>query len=135
MNAHSDYLNVSSVEELRGLLSFAAFYRRQHEVRLHLEGMDPNTTGEWENRINRYYKACGCNEGKFFVFLFFLLFIVNSYVNHTLTWSWRNAGIGFLSCIGGALVGKGYGLIVAWWNLRKVVQSILTQRDHPGRNQ
>jgi hypothetical protein len=96
--------------------------------------VDQKTTADWENRINRYYKACGCNEGKFFVFLFFLLFIVNSYVNHTLTWSWQNAGIGFLYCMAGAVAGKGYGLIIAWWNLRKVVRSILEQQENSGRN-
>jgi hypothetical protein len=134
MNAHSDYLDISSVEGLRGLLSFSAVFRRQNEVRLHLEGVDQKTTADWENRINRYYKACGCNEGKFFVFLFFLGFIVNSYVNHTLTWSWRNAGIGFLYCMAGAVAGKVYGLIIAWWNLRKVVRSILEQQANSGRN-
>jgi hypothetical protein len=134
MNTASDAgthieLLIQSPEELGKLASITSVFKRYTRVNLNLEGMDADKQKTYEEKINRFYGACGCGEGKFFVLLGFLTFIGYSYSKSSLQFTWLNAGKGFLFCLAGAAVGKLFGLYRAHLKLRKVIREM--NSDYP----
>jgi hypothetical protein len=107
--------------ELAHLTTVRSIFKRYESIKLELDQVDPDVQIGWENDINRLYNACGCGEGKFFVFLGFVLFILQSGYNHTLSITWKNAGIAFLYCLAGAALGKLIGKYRAYLKLRKKI--------------
>lgn len=128
LNSDTTGLRINSAASLRDLIALKnIFSHRSSPVQLEIKELDDRTKEILENKINRHYNACGCNEGKFFVFLFFLFFIIRSFANNTIQWSWRFAGVAFIYCMIGALVGKIIGKTVAHIKLRTIITRVLEQ--------
>lgn len=125
MDTFQQNFEINGPEQLRYLLSAHAVFRRYMKVTVNLSHMDDDEKKRTESILNRYYNACGCGEGKFFVFLAFVAFIVQAYSSHSLYWSWANVGMGFLYCMAGAFIGKAIGLLLAQIKLRKKVRELL----------
>lgn len=120
----NDYLTITSVDDLHFLLTAKVIFQRNRGIKLSLKELEGERAMMWQNKINRYYKSCGCNEGKFFVFLSLVAFL---FVQNNLDWSWKTAGIGFLYCLAGAFVGKIVGKISAYVSFRRTVKKLTMQ--------
>lgn len=116
---------VRTKAELIELNSFRTLFQTYHRIRLELSGLSDTEQTSMERELNTYYNACGCGEGKFFVFLGFAIFCVQAWQQNTLYFSWKNAGIAFLYCMVGAALGKMFGKFRAYLKMKKKVNSIL----------
>ena len=125
MEAQSNVLAITRVEELESLLAVRVLDRPTTKVVIQLAGQDEVENQLLEYKINRYYNACGCGEGKFFIVLALMVFFIQGFVQAQLTWSWYNAGIAFLHCLAGAFLGKAWGQLNAYFKLRKTVRAAL----------
>ena len=90
--------------------------RPRPSVSLQLPMSEPRRS-RLERRINRDLAACGCTEGTAAGLLYVVAvpFIIGGYVPHSVG-SWLFAGAGF---IGALMLGKGAGLMLARWRLRR----------------
>lgn len=118
---------IRSRSELAHLCTVKSLFKRYEKIKLELDMVDPDVQIGWENDINRLYNACGCGVGKFFVFLGFVIFGVQSWYYDTLSITWKNAGIAFLYCLAGAALGKLVGKYRAYLKLRRTISSLLLQ--------
>lgn len=126
---HIDFV-IRDKTELKKLLSVASIFKRYTAIKLELHQIDNQVQQQWQTEINRYYGACGCGEGKFFVFLGFLTFMGIAYLNDNLVMSWANCGKAFLFCMAGAVFGKLFGLYRAHLKLKKLIKSILLTMNY-----
>ena len=125
MESHGNVLTITNVEELESLLSVRILDRPVTKVIVRITGQDDIENQLLEYKINRYYNACGCGEGKFFIVLALMGFFIQGFVQAQLSWSWYNAGIAFLYCLGGAFIGKAWGQLNAYFKLRKSIREAL----------
>lgn len=123
----ADHLTIRSVEQLHYLLTPQAIFQNYTRIKLQLKDLDERKTTYWENKINRYYKACGCREGKFFVLISLFAFLFTCCRQTGFDWGWKAAGIGFLYCLAGAFVGKIAGKVFAYAHFRKTVKKLAKQ--------
>ena len=127
-STHIDFV-IRGKADLEKLMSLASVFKRYTAIKLELDHVENNVQQQWQDKINRYYSACGCDEGKIFVFLGFLTFIVTAYLNDFLIMSWANCGKAFLFCLAGAALGKLFGLYRAHLKLKKLIQSMLVSMN------
>ncbi|GEM_PF-1571449 len=127
METYDNVRTITSVEELESLLAVRVLERPATKVIIRLAGQDDIENQLLEYKINRYYNACGCGEGKFFIVLALMGFFIQGFVQAQLSWSWYNAGIAFLYCLGGAFIGKAWGQIQAYFKLRKSIREALSK--------
>lgn len=120
-NIDRKYYFIKEKNDLAFLKTIKSLFYKYDEVRLDLKTKDEKFSKEWENKINRYYKACGCGEGKFFVLIFFLSSILYLRINKTLYFSYSNIGFVFLMCLIGAFVGKIIGQFLAHNRLKQAL--------------
>lgn len=118
---------VHTAEDLTRLNVAKAMFMRYTKITLHINDVDPAVQTEWESAINRHYNACGCGEGKFFVFLGFAVYCVTLWKQQQFYVSWEHAGYAFLYAIAGAAIGKIYGKFRAYLKLKKMILKILSQ--------
>lgn len=111
-------------DDLRYLKSIKSIFHRYNAVKFDIENLDAQVASNWEQKINRLYKACGCGEGKFFVFVFFLIGLGWKYSNNQLSFTWPTSGFIFLMCLLGAFLGKAFGQYLAFRKLKKMINQL-----------
>lgn len=124
MENTNEYYYIRTAEDLSFLRKVKSFFYRYNSVKFEIDSIDNQLTTEWENKINRYYKACGCGEGKSFVLIFFLAGMGKLYLEDAFYFSLSHFTSVFLMCLLGAFIGKAYGKFRAFLRLRKVIGEI-----------
>ncbi|MGK6352071.1 hypothetical protein [Parapedobacter sp. DT-150] len=133
MKTLSNIVTVTNVEQLRSLLRVRVFERPPMQVTIQLDSQDDVENELLESKINRYYNACGCGEGKFFVVLALAAFFIKGAAQAHFSWSWYHAGVAFLYCLGGAFIGKAWGQVNAYLKLRKSIREALSKKSKTSR--
>ena len=111
-------------DDLRYLKSIKSIFHRYNAVKFDIENLDAEVASNWEQKINRLYKSCGCGEGKFFVFVFFLIALGWKYSHNELFLNWPTTGFIFLMCLLGAFLGKAFGQYLAFRKLKKMINQL-----------
>lgn len=124
MSTDTSFYVIRCEEDLLFLKSFKSIFYRFTAVKFDMVILDSEATLNWEQKINRHYKACGCGEGKFFVFVFFHIGIGWRYFHNQLFLSWSTVGFVFLMCLLGAFLGKAIGQYLAFIRLRRIVNRL-----------
>ncbi len=124
MDTYNKYYIIQSRTDLNFLKTFKSLFYKYNEVKFEIDSIDLEFKKDWENKINRYYKSCGCGEGKVFVLLFLLIGIGNLYFQNSFYFSISNLISVFITCLIGAFIGKAYGKFMAFIQLKKVVNQL-----------
>lgn len=127
MDAKSNKITITRIEELESLLAVRILDRPTAKVVIRLAGQNEVENQLLEYKINRYHNACGCGEGKFFIVVALGAFFIQGFVQKHLFWSWYNARIAFLYCLAGAFIGKVWGQLYAYFKLRKTIREALSK--------
>ena len=70
MSTDNDFYVIRRSDDLLYLKSIKSIFHRFNAVKFDIENLDSAVSLNWEQKINRHYRACGCGEGKFcFCFL------------------------------------------------------------------
>lgn len=120
----TNFYLIRCADDLLYLKSLRSLFYRFNAVKLDIENLEREISIRWEQKINRYYKACGCGEGKFFVFVFFLFAIAWKHSKKELLLSWRTFSFVFLMCLLGAFLGKAYGQYFAFRKLKRIINDL-----------
>jgi hypothetical protein len=95
---------------------------------LRLEGLSPEATQVWQQRLNRYYLECGCSAGAVVLLAAMLVYGLYLLVPFTPSiggWFAKMAtGCGLAVLAAG--VGKALGLLRARHRLRQAIRELLT---------
>lgn len=124
MDMSTNFYFIRSTDDLLYLKTIKSIFYRFSSVKFEIENLDKDVSSSWEQKINRYYKACGCGEGKFFVFIFFLIAIIWKYNKNELFLSWSTSIFLFGICILGAFIGKAYGQYLAFRKLKRLIHHL-----------
>lgn len=81
--------------------------------KLEVDGIPPDAAQYWEERLERYYTACGCETGSAFMLATLLSYIVVLGANGFGTLQWRDLGVGLALTTIAAIAGKIVGLLYA----------------------
>lgn len=109
--------NIDSLEKLKSDKNIKNSIRK---IKLNL--LDNNATQLYERKINKYYFACGCQEGAFLVYLTLfgsLLICWVSGINILTNW-WKIVIVLAIS----ALTGKLSGLLLSRYKLKKIFRTL-----------
>ena len=135
MNSKQLNILLSNPNDLHELLNGhrISLLPREGDITLDLEQMSEKERIKWQNKLKKYYFACGCKEGSliaiifFFLFWAYILFLGN--IQYIIKWEvW---GYSIVALIMGALIGKSLGLIYSRYALivavRKLVLTIYSR--------
>jgi len=107
-------------------LILAADRKRSGQVVLALESLEPYERADWEKRINRYFRACGCGSAAGGLTLAFLVgaALAVTYYDLLLQRPLVVVGLALLMLLAALGLGKTFGLWVARLRLRSTVASL-----------
>ncbi len=120
-------MTITDQKQLESLLNAGIFDRPMLTVDVQLPGRNEIENQLLASKLNRYYNACGCGDGKFFIVLALIVFFAQGLGRGDLTWSWYYAGVAFLYCLAGAFIGKTWGQLRAYHKLRKTIREELAK--------
>lgn len=110
-------------EDLNSLLRSGFLQREPLRLQANFAHLDEKENADLSRRLNRYYNACGCGEGRVFVLGALVCWCMYAILTHAFYWSWANAAEAFGWCLAGAFIGKAIGLSRAWLKLRRLVRA------------
>ena len=110
--------------DLRVLASRRPARPRPTRLVLELPGVEGEEKIVLERRLNRHYFACGCEVGAVFAFAALLGLAVTMYRAGLSSLTWRDALVAAAIVLAAAGFGKGLGLSLARWRLRRVVADL-----------
>ena len=121
-------IQINNIEELQNLKSTVKprILPSGGKVRLNIAGFTEKHRTRWENKINTYYAACGCEEGSVSIFVGVLLYVVYLLLrnaNSHITWV-DLVSVFVLVIVSGAF-GKVYGLYQGKVQLNKTIDSLV----------
>lgn len=117
-------VNIRTPRELDRIC--AADRKWTERVTLALESLEPMEQREWEQRINRHFRACGCGSAAAGLSLAFVIGAALAVINDDLL-SRRPllvTGLGLLALLVAAGLGKAFGLWVARIRLKSAVAAL-----------
>ncbi|UCH66285.1 MAG: hypothetical protein JSW63_03915 [Ignavibacterium sp.] len=100
---------------------------REGDITLELEQMSETERIKWQDKLKKYYFACGCKEGSLNAVIFFILFwtYILFFVGVTNILNWQVWGFSIIALILGALFGKTIGLIYSRYALMIAVRKLV----------
>ncbi|MGH2667236.1 hypothetical protein [Flavobacterium sp.] len=124
MSSETDLYVIRCSDDLLYLKSVKSIFYRFNAVKFDMRNLDSKIASEWEQKINQQYKACGCGEGNFFVFIFFLIALGWKYAHNQLFLNWSTSCFVFLMCLLGAFLGKAFGQYLAFRKLKRIINKL-----------
>ena len=82
-NVESVTLEVSDISILEQLLtghSNASLFPTSQEIKMNLRELSERENTDWQVKLNRYYKPCGCPQGSLFIFISVFCYIIFLFV-------------------------------------------------------
>jgi hypothetical protein len=104
-----------------------SLFPKEGNITLELEQISEKERIKWQDKLKKYYFACGCKEGSLNAVVFFILFwtYILFFVGVTNILNWQVWGFSIIALIMGALFGKTIGLIYSRFALMIAVRKLV----------
>lgn len=124
------------LNDLKGLYELLSghkisFFPKEGNIRLEFAEINESEKNKWQNKLQRYYFACGCKEGSMTSLIFFVSYWLYIFVFEGVKsiLNWEVWVLSFVCLVGGAIIGKITGLLYSRYALiiavRKLFLAIL----------